>query len=134
MQNFFRRTRGVTKVIGQFIQKPLDSSGCFQGAEFAQLARSESKVRRSRDYRPCAIRRELQSDGMPGFESAGRDSLGRLPTRRPLVVCRDVGRSVETQSGDDCVGVTVACVNGDPFAAAALAVLAKFSRADRRFQ
>ena len=134
VQNFFRRTRGVTKIIGQIIQKPLNAGGRFQGSEFAPLARSESKIRRPCDDRPCAIRRELQSDGMAGFESASRDSLRRLPTRRPLVVRRDVGSSVEAQSGNDRVGVTIACVNGDPFTAATLAVLAKFSRADRRFQ
>lgn len=46
----------------------------------------------------------------------------------------DVRRRVETQPSNDCVGVTVARVDGNPFAAAALAVLAKFRRADRRFQ
>lgn len=62
---------------------------------------------------------------MSRFESAGRYALGHLPSWRPLVVVRYVGRGIEAQSGDDRVSVTVTRVNRDPFAAAALAVLAK---------
>jgi len=47
---------------------------------------------------------------------------------------RDVRRSVEPQTRDNRVGVTIARVNRDPLAAAALAILAKFSRTDRRLQ
>lgn len=82
----------------------------------------------------CAVRGELQSDRMSRFESACWYALGHLPAWRPFVVRRDVRRGVETQARDDRVSVAVARVDGDPFASAALAVLAKFSGANRRFQ
>ena len=45
-----------------------------------------------------------------------------------------VWSGVEAQPRDDGVSVAVTCVNRDPFAAAALAVIAKLSGANRRFQ
>ncbi len=35
MQNFFRRTRSVTEIVGQFVQESLNTGGCFQRAKFA---------------------------------------------------------------------------------------------------
>ena len=37
MQNMFWRARGVTKIVGQLVQKPLHPGRGFQCAEFAQL-------------------------------------------------------------------------------------------------
>ena len=46
----------------------------------------------------------------------------------------EIWRGVEAQPRDDGVSVAVTRVNCDPFATAALAVVAKLSGADRRFQ
>ena len=66
----------------------------------------------------------LQPYGMPRIKTA-RWAIDGLPARRPFAGVMIEWRRVESQSGDDCEGMTVACVDGDPFARAALAVAAK---------
>ena len=66
----------------------------------------------------------LQPDGMPRVETTRRPISG-LPARRPFAGVTIVRRGIESKSGNDGEGVTLACVNGDPFASAALAVAAK---------
>ena len=66
----------------------------------------------------------LQADGMPRVKTA-RWPVDDLPARRPFAdVVIEWGR-VEAQPGNDCKGVTVARVDGDPFARAAFAVAAE---------
>jgi len=66
----------------------------------------------------------LQADGMPRVKTA-RWPVNGLPARRPFAVVVVVGRRVQSQPGNDCKGVTVPRVDGDPFARAALAVAAE---------
>jgi len=54
-----------------------------------------------------------------------------LPPRCPFAGITIVRRGVESQPGNDGEGVTLASVDGDPFAGATLAVAAKFGRAHR---
>ena len=82
----------------------------------------------------AAVREFLQPDWVSRFETAGRNAFRHLPTRRPLVVRGQIRRRIESLSSVDCVRVAVACVIGDPFTAAAFAVVAKFRRTDRRFE
>jgi len=63
---------------------------------------------------------------MSGFETAGWDALGGLPTRGPFIMCRNVRCRIQTKAGYDRVSVAAARVNSDPFAAAAFPVPAKF--------
>jgi hypothetical protein len=65
-----------------------------------------------------------QPDGMPRVKSAGWPING-LPARRPFAGVTIVWRGIESKSGNDGERVTLACVDGDPFARAALAVAAK---------
>ena len=74
---------------------------------------------------------DLKTHGMPCFEAAWR-TIGGLPARRPVPGIIVVWRGIESQPGDNGKSMAVACVNGDPFATAALPVPAKFSRAHRR--
>jgi len=76
------------------------------------------------------FRADLQPHRMPCFEAAWR-TIGGLPARRPVPGIIVVWRGIESQPGDNGKSMTVACVNGDPFATAALPVPAKFSRAHR---
>ena len=62
---------------------------------------------------------------MPWFKPAGWP-INSLPTGRPLAGVTIVWRGVESQPGNHGKGVTLARVDGDPFASAALAVAAKF--------
>jgi len=48
-----------------------------------------------------------------------------LPARRPFAGVTIIWRGIESKSGNDGKRVTLACVDGDPFARAALAVAAK---------
>jgi hypothetical protein len=73
---------------------------------------------------------DLQPHRMPCFEAAWR-TIGGLPARRPVSGIIIVWRGIESQPGDNGKSMAVACVNGDPFATAALPVPAKFSRAHR---
>lgn len=72
----------------------------------------------------------LQPDGVARDESSGRNSFVRLPTWRPLVMRCQIRRRVQSQTGDDCVSVTVVRVNGNPLAPAALAIFSKFGGAN----
>lgn len=66
----------------------------------------------------------LQADGMPRVKTAWWPVNG-LPARRPFAGVMIVRGRVESQPGNNCKGVTVARVDGDPFARAAFAVAAK---------
>ena len=81
-----------------------------------------------------ATRGDLQPDWVSRFESGRGNAFARLPTRRPFVMRGQIRRRVQTQTGDDRVGVAIARVDRDPLAMTAFTVLAKFGRADRRFQ
>ena len=67
----------------------------------------------------------LQPDGMSCVETA-RWPVNALPPRRPFAGVMIVRRGVEPKPGDNCEGVTIARVDGDPFARAAFTVAAKF--------
>jgi len=67
----------------------------------------------------------LQADGMPRVKTA-RWTVNGLPARGPFAGVMIIRRRVEAQSGDDCKSMTVARVDGDPFARAAFAVAPKF--------
>ena len=73
------------------------------------------------DYEAC----RLQSDWMPCIKAA-RWAVNRVPTRCPFSAVMIKWRRVESQPGNDRKGVTLARVDGDPFAGAAFAVAAKF--------
>jgi|SRR5215471_112144 len=81
-----------------------------------------------------ATRRDLQPDWVARYESGGRNTLARLPTGCPFVMRGQIRRRVQTQTSNDCVSVTVASINRDPFAASAFAVLSKFGRANWGFE
>src|SRR5437879_427119 len=66
----------------------------------------------------------LQADGMPRVKTA-RWPVNSLPAWSPFAGVMTVRCSVEAQSGNNCKGVTLARVDGDPFASAAFAVAAK---------
>ena len=66
----------------------------------------------------------LQADGMPRVKTA-RWPVNSLPAWRPFAGVMIVGRRVQSQSGNNCKGVTVPRVDGDPFAKAAFAVAAE---------
>ena len=61
---------------------------------------------------------------MPRVKTA-RWPIGSLPARRPFAGVTIVRRGIQSKSGNNGEGVTLACVDGDPFASAALAVAAK---------
>ena len=61
---------------------------------------------------------------MPRVKTA-RWPVNSLPAWSPFAGVTIVRRSVEAQPGNNCEGMTVAGVDGDPFASAALAVAAK---------
>lgn len=65
-----------------------------------------------------------QPDGMSRVKTARR-SINSLPAWRPLAGIIIVRRGVESQPGDNGEGMTLARVNGDPFASAALSVAAE---------
>ena len=67
----------------------------------------------------------LEPDGMSRIKAAGW-AVNRVPTRCPLACVMIKWRRVEPQPGNDCERVTLARVDGDPFAGAAFAVAAKF--------
>ena len=67
---------------------------------------------------------ESQPDRMPGVEAA-RWAVSRVPTRRPFAGVTIEWRGVQAQPGNDCERVTLARVDGDPFARTALAIAAK---------
>ena len=62
---------------------------------------------------------------MPRVKTA-RWPVNGLPARRPFAGVMIEWRRIEAQPGNNREGVTIACVNGDPFARAAFAVAAKF--------
>ena len=66
----------------------------------------------------------LQPDRMPGVEAAGW-TVSRVPTWGPFAGVAIEGRGVQAQTGNDGERVTLARVDCDPFARAALAVTAK---------
>ena len=66
----------------------------------------------------------LQADGMSCVKPP-RWAVNGLPARRPFAGVTIEWCCIQSQSGNDCEGVTVARVDGDPFASAALAVAAK---------
>ena len=68
---------------------------------------------------------------MPGVKTARR-TINRLPARRPFAAIAIEWRGVESQPGYDGERMTLARINRDPFAGAALAVAAKLCRTDRR--
>ena len=68
----------------------------------------------------------LQPDGMPCVKAA-RWAVNGLPARRPFAGVMIVWGRVEPKPGNNCEGVTVARVDGDPFARTARAVAAKLS-------
>ena len=61
---------------------------------------------------------------MPGVEAAGW-AVSRVPTRCPFTPVVIKWRGIESQPRYDCERVTLARVDGDPFARTALAVTAK---------
>ena len=69
---------------------------------------------------------------MPCYKAA-RKAIGGLPARRPTVTGIIIlWRGIESQPGNDSKSVALACIDGYPFASAALTVLAEFGRAHRR--
>ncbi|MEY2526781.1 MAG: hypothetical protein QOE73_1552 [Verrucomicrobiota bacterium] len=72
-----------------------------------------------------ARREDLQPNRVARFEAACRRTFSYLPTWLPAVVRRDIRCRVEAQARDDRVSMAVARVNGDPFAATALAEITK---------
>ena len=66
----------------------------------------------------------LQADGMSCVEPA-RWPVNALPPRSPFAGVMIVRGGVEPKPGNDSEGVTIARVNGDPFARAAFAVAAE---------
>lgn len=70
--------------------------------------------------------RTSQSDGMPRVKPV-RWAVNGLPARSPFAGVTIVRGRVEPQPGNNCERVTVARVDGDPFARAARAVAAKLS-------
>jgi len=66
----------------------------------------------------------LQTDRMPCVKTAWWP-INSLPARRPFAGVTIIGRRIESQSSNHGESVTFACVDGDPFARAALAVAAK---------
>ena len=67
----------------------------------------------------------LQPDRMPGVEAAGWTVSRCTNVRRPFAGVAIEGRGVQAQTGNDGERVTLARVDCDPFARAALAVTAK---------
>jgi len=67
----------------------------------------------------------LQPYGMPRIKTA-RWAIDGLPARRPFAGVTIEWRCIQSKPGNDREGVTIARVNGDPFARAAIAVAAKF--------
>lgn len=65
-----------------------------------------------------------QPDGMSCFKTARRP-INSLPARRPFADVTIVWGRVEPQPGNDGEGVTLARVDGDPFAGPAVPVVAK---------
>ena len=61
---------------------------------------------------------------MPRVEAA-RWAVSRVPAWRPFAFVMIKWRGVEAQPCNDCERVTLARVDGDPFARAAFAVAAK---------
>ena len=55
-----------------------------------------------------------------------RRTINRLPAGCPFADVTIVWRRVEAQPGNDCERVTLARVDGDPFASAGFAITAKF--------
>ena len=74
---------------------------------------------------------DSQPDRMPGIEAAGW-AVCRVPTRRPFAGVVIKWRGVQAQPCNNCECVTLARVDGDPFARTALAVAAKLRRTHRR--
>lgn len=68
----------------------------------------------------------LQTDGMPRVKTA-RWPVNGLPARSPSAGVMIVRSRVESQPGNNCEGMTVARVDGDPFARTVRAVGAKLS-------
>ena len=66
----------------------------------------------------------LQPNGMPGIKPA-RWPINSLPAGRPFAGVMIAWRRVESQPGNHSERVTLARVNRDPLARAALAVTAK---------
>src|SRR6185295_8991337 len=69
---------------------------------------------------------------MPSFEPERLAKRG-LPPRRPPFLSRDEWGRVQPQTGNHREGVTIACIDRDPFAAPSLTIFSKFGRAHRRF-
>lgn len=61
-----------------------------------------------------------------------RRTINGLPSRRPFAGITVVWRCIESQAGNHCECVTFSCVDGDPRARAAVAVVAKLRRTQRR--
>ena len=79
-----------------------------------------------------ARREDLQPNRVARFEAACRRPFSYLPAGLPAVVRRDIRCRVKAQARDDGVSMAVARVNGDPFAATALAEITKLGRIDWR--
>ena len=73
----------------------------------------------------------LQTDGMSCVEPTRR-TINGLPPRRPFAGVTVVWRCIESQAGNHSECVTFSCVDRDPFAGAAVAVVAKLRGAHRR--
>jgi len=61
-----------------------------------------------------------------------RRTINGLPPRRPFAGVTVVWRCIESQAGNHGECVTFSCVDGDPFAGAAVTVVAKLRGAHRR--
>src|SRR5205807_5532548 len=55
----------------------------------------------------------LKADGMPRVKTA-RWAIDGLPARRPFAGVTIEWRGIESKSGNDGEGVTLACIDGDP--------------------
>ena len=80
------------------------------------------------DLRPVRI--FLQSHRMARVES-DRQTRRWLPGRLPNLASCDVRSRIKPEAGDDGEGVTVARVNGNPLAFAAIAKAPELRRTDR---